>query len=559
MKRKPEQPKTIELTHSEALSLFNDLDNSSLKSTDKKILRSAVNFHLYLEEQLKKPGLRLKDIRALFGIKFDAPNSNDSSEDSDASDDQSNKDNKNSEDVGSDEESDPDPEPANEPKTKSAGKTGGRIGAKDYTGLNEKYYGTPYPVGSSCPLCEQGKLYAYDDKVIIRLTGATANGNKITMERCRCNLCQEIFSVDYSAYGNSKYDTAFKTQLVMNKYWNGLPFKRMESCYEMNGCPVPDATQWQLVQSVAKVVEPVYQAVLVEASNCDVIGVDDTRANILSRTQALKNERQDRTGTFTSGFVCTNIKEAIKIALYFNGEQHAGENFADLLEERTLDQEDLVVMSDGLDTILPKALTAELCNCMSHGVRKFKELLSSFSVECRYILKELKKIYVLDSKTKKMDGEARLAYHQAHSKPILDKLHKWMKRQLSEHQVEPNSSLGKALNYMLNRWDKLTAFCRIENAPLDNNNVEAMLKIAIRTRKNAIFYKTNNGAYIAGMMMSLIETCRVNGINPTLYLNYLQENAENVAKHPQKYLPWLYTEGKIKRRIFEDPPLAKTA
>lgn len=109
---------------------------------------------------------------------------------------------------------------------------------------------------------------------------------------------------------------------------------------------------------------------------CDVIGVDDTRANIL--TQALKNERQDRTGTFTSGFVCTNIREAIKIALYFNGEQHAGENFADLLEDRTLDQEDLVVMSDGLDTILPKALTAELCNCMSHGVRKFKELLSSF-------------------------------------------------------------------------------------------------------------------------------------------------------------------------------------
>jgi len=461
--------------------------------------------------------------------------------------------------VGSDEESDPESQPANEPKTNASGKKGGRIGAKDYTGLNEIHFGTPYPTGSVCPLCEQGKLYSYDDQVIIRLTGATANGNKITMERCRCNLCQEIFSTDYSAYGNSKYDTAFKTQLVMNKYWNGLPFKRMESCYEMNGCPVPDATQWQLVQSVAKVVEPVYQAVLVEASNCDVIGLDDTRANILSRTQALKNERQDRTGTFTSGFICTNIREAIKIVLYFNGEQHAGENFSDLLEERTLDQEDLVVMSDGLDIILPKALTASLCNCMSHGVRKFKELLSSFSVECRFILKELKKVYILDSKTKKMDGKARLAYHQEHSKPILDNLQKWMKRQLSEHQVEPNSSLGKALNYMLNRWDKLTAFCRIENAPLDNNNVEAMLKIAIRTRKNAMFYKTNNGAYVAGMMMSLIETCRANDINPTLYLNYLQENAEDIAKDPKKYLPWLYTEGKIKRRTFEDPPLAKTA
>ena len=166
MKPKPEQPKTIELTREGAINLFNDLENNCLQAPEKKILRSAVNFHLYLEEQLKKPGLRLKDIRALFGIKFDAPNSNDSSEDSDASDDQSNKDNKNSEDIGSDEESDPEPEPANDPKTKSTRKTGGRIGAKDYTGLNERHYGTPYPVGSSCPLCEQGKLYAYDDKLM---------------------------------------------------------------------------------------------------------------------------------------------------------------------------------------------------------------------------------------------------------------------------------------------------------------------------------------------------------------------------------------------------------
>ena len=94
LKQKLEQPKTIELTHEGAINLFNDLESNCLQASEKKILRSAVNFHRYLEEQLKKPGLRLKDIRALFGIKFDVPNANDSSEDSDASDDQSNKDNK---------------------------------------------------------------------------------------------------------------------------------------------------------------------------------------------------------------------------------------------------------------------------------------------------------------------------------------------------------------------------------------------------------------------------------------------------------------------------------
>ena len=100
---KPEQPKTIELTHAEAINLFNDLENNCLQVSEKKIIRSAVNFHLYLEEQLKNPGLRLKDIRALFGIRFDTPNSNDSGEGSDASSDESNSDDKNAEDVGSDE------------------------------------------------------------------------------------------------------------------------------------------------------------------------------------------------------------------------------------------------------------------------------------------------------------------------------------------------------------------------------------------------------------------------------------------------------------------------
>ena len=66
-------------------------------------------------------------------------------------------------------------------------------------------------------------------------------------------------------------------------------------------------------------------------------------------------------------------------------------------------------------------------------------------------------------------------------------------------------------------------------------------------------------AYVAGLMMSLIDTCHANDINPTLYLNYLQENVEDVAEHPQKYLPWLYMEGKIRQRTFQDPPLAKTA
>ena len=73
-------------------------------------------------------------------------------------------------------------------------------------------------------------------------------------------------------------------------------------------------------------------------------------------------------------------------------------------------------------------------------------------------------------------------------------LHDWMEAQLAEHKTEPNSGLGKAISYLLRHWTKLTLFLREAGAPLDNNIVERALKKAILNRKNALFYKTLNGA-----------------------------------------------------------------
>ena len=428
-------------------------------------------------------------------------------------------------------------------------KTGGRIPHNAYTGLDQTTIVAPYTIGTNCPECDKGKLYTYDDKVIIRLTGGVLNGDKVKVEQVRCNLCLTIFSSDYASnYGSSKYDINFRTDLAINKYWNGIPFKRMETLYAMNGCPIPDATQWMLIQQISKVVEPVYLSLLTFASNCDVVQLDDTSAKILERDKEISKGTDDnRTGTFTSGFVCKNLATNIHAVLYFNSQYHAGENLDNLVTIRSEPQDQLVIMSDGLDNILPKALVASMCNCLAHGVRKFKDLLTNFTIECGYILNELKQVYEYDTQAKHMSPADRLSHHKKHSQPLLDNLLQWMNQQLDNKLVEPNSNLGKALKYMIKRWDKLTAFCRYEGAPIDNNVVERILKIAIRTRKNAMFYKTSNGAYVAGIMMSLIETCRINQINPRKYLNYLQQNAKEVALKPDKYLPWLYNDGRLQQ------------
>jgi hypothetical protein len=141
-----------------------------------------------------------------------------------------------------------------------------------------------------------------------------------------------------------------------------------------------------------------------------------------------------------------------------------------------------------------------------------------------------------------MSADDRLAYHQAHSKRTMDDLKQWLQRQFDEKLVEPNSALGEAINYLLKRWDSLTLFLRKAGAPLDNNICERALKKAILHRKNSLFYKTRNGARVGDTYMSLIYTCELNGVNALDYLNQLQVNSEDVAKHPDRWMPWNYRD-----------------
>ncbi|MCH7921058.1 MAG: transposase, partial [Planctomycetes bacterium] len=125
---------------------------------------------------------------------------------------------------------------------------------------------------------------------------------------------------------------------------------------------------------------------------------------------------------------------------------------------------------------------------------------------------------------------------------IMDTLKNWLKQQIDEKKVEPNSALGTAIQYMLTRWEKLTLFLRLPGAPLDNNICERALKKAILHRKNAYFYKTANGAEMGDMFMSLIHTCELNKVNPFEYLTALQKHAGAVAVSPGDWLPWNYQE-----------------
>jgi hypothetical protein len=143
-----------------------------------------------------------------------------------------------------------------------------------------------------------------------------------------------------------------------------------------------------------------------------------------------------------------------------------------------------------------------------------------------------------------LSAEARLAYHQTQSQPLMDELKRWLDQQIDERLVEPNSSLGKAIGSMRRHWNTLTRFLSVQGAPIDNNLAERALKLFIRQRNNSLLYKSPHSAYIASVLTSLIATCIYAGVNAVEYLVALQEHRREVFVNPAAWLPWAYASGR---------------
>jgi len=251
---------------------------------------------------------------------------------------------------------------------------------------------------------------------------------------------------------------------------------------------------------------------------------------------------EDRAGMNTTGVIAMTAGH--RIALFFSGRRHAGENLKQVLAERAKDLEPPIQMCDGLSRNLPGELKTILANCLAHGRRKFVDVYDLFPEECQHVLEALKIIYKNDAVARKreLSPEERLRFHRDESEPVMNDLHGWLKLQFDDRLVEPNSELGQSITYMLNHWKELTLFLRKAGAPLDNNICERALKKAILHRKNALFFRSRRGARVGDAFMSLIHTCKFCMANPLDYLTKLYQNADDVAANPDRWLPWNYLE-----------------
>jgi transposase len=437
--------------------------------------------------------------------------------------------------------------------TENAVRGHGRNGADAYRGAER--IDVPHSsltAGDPCPACDQGTVYEKAPGVVVRISGQPPLRATIyQLQKLRCHLCGQVFTAAAPPEaGNAKYDATAGSMIGLLKYGSGLPFNRLEGLQGHLEIPLPASTQWDIVNAVAANLAPAFEELIRQAAQGEVLHNDDTTVKILElmrqrgQLEAVTgvedegNDADERTGLFTSGVVA--LHDGHRVALFFSGRRHAGENLAEVLKLRAEQLPPPIQMCDALSRNLPGELQTIVANCLAHARRQFVDVYDRFPQECRHLLEALAVVYRNDAvaRQRQLSPEARLRFHQEASGPTMRQLHEWLTRQLDEKLTEPNSALG----YMLRHWEKLTLFLRQAGAPLDNNVCERALKKPILHRKNALFYKTQNGARVGDLFMSLIYTCQLNQANPFDYLSQLQRHSDEVAASPQRWMPWNYHE-----------------
>ncbi len=538
-------PERLELNVRE-LDAFLERMRATLNDADYALLEKLVKSHAYVSHLVETQGTTIRDLRRLFGVPTEKTSKV--------------LDNAAGAGTGAKESAGgstppPNPDGKQDDAAKDRRPGHGRNGADAYRG--GQTVAVPHAAlrpQQRCPDCGRGKLYALQPAVIVRIVGQAPLQAKVyELDRLRCNLCGEVFTAQPpEQVGTAKYDATAASMIALLRYGSGMPFKRLEGLQGSAGIPLPASTQWDIVEDAAEQLVPVYQELMQQAAQGEVLHNDDTSMTVLELTPKRRSElfaedgarehSPDRTGVFTSGIVST--RKGRKISLFFTGCKHAGENIADLLRHRVADLNQPIQMCDGLPHNLPKDLEVILANCLAHGRRYFVREHANFPDECRHVLEELAEVYRNDAVTRQqnMSPQERLRYHQATSGPVLDRLQAWFNEQFQERRVEPNSSLGKAISYMRNHWEALTLFLREAGAPLDNNLCERALKKAIRHRNNSLFYKTRRGAAVGDLFMSLIHTCQLNDVDPFDYLTELLRNRQALSAAPPDWMPWTYRD-----------------
>ena len=350
--------------------------------------------------------------------------------------------------------------------------------------------------------------------------------------------------------------------IALLKYGSGLPFNRLEGLQGDLEIPLPASTQWDIVAVAATRLQPALAELIRQAAQGEVLHNDDTTSRSSSwadrerrATRPMPTSRRTGRGSSrpgssrratASGSRCSSAAAGTRARTWPRCSQRGAEQLPPPIQ-----------MCDALSRNLPGELQTILAHCLAHARRRFVDVYDRFPEPMPPPARIAGRGLSQRRRSRGSAGlspEDRLQFHQEASRPTMQDLHDWLRGNWTRSRVEPNSGLGGAIGYMLKHWEKLTLFLRQAGAPLDNNVCERALKKAILHRKNALFYKTQNGARVGDLFMSLIYTCQLNEANPFDYLTAVAAARRRSRPRPGAGCPGTTATPSRPRRSTPDSP-----
>lgn len=340
--------------------------------------------------------------------------------------------------------------------------------------------------------------------------------------RCSCQACVETALGPLKLIPGGHYSLGFAVEVAVAKYADHLPLERQAGIMAREGLTVSSQTLWDQIEALAKVLAPLHERLHARVLAAPVIHADETYWRLMKG----RGEKAASDGKWYVWSVLSADAVDYRV-LGSRGQDSA---------RQVLGGYHGTVVADGYGVY--GALSRDgpgyrLAGCWAHVRRKFVEAEPSAKGPCGTALDLIGELYAVERETAGADDVARA--HRAElratrSRETLARLHAWATAERG-HTL-PGSGLGKALRYMLDLWPALTVFVEDARVPIDNNPVERGLRGVVLGRKNHYGSRSQRGTEVAALFYSLVETCKLVGVDPKAYL---REAALTALRDEQQY------------------------
>jgi len=375
----------------------------------------------------------------------------------------------------------------------------------------------PIPVPAAerpCPRCgHERTCIGHDVTEIIDFIPAEVIVRLDQREKLACPDCEaEVVRAPLGdkVVPGGRMGTGLVGQVLVDKYWDGLPLHRQKQRFARLGVDLPVSTLADQVAWGMDLLRPVWRAAMDVVLAAVIMHLDGTGLPVLDDSKA----GGIRLGTLW-GYVGD---EDTALYLYASTGKKRGQREGELGPEDLLAKREGYVVADAagvFDESFKRASLIE-CGCNMHSRRYFRKALERGDGRAALPLAAFKKLYEIEDEIRGRVPEEKRAARQALSKPVHDELVAWCKA----HQPHepPSSPMGAAIRYLLNHQVALRRFLDDGRVPIDNGIVERLHVRTALTRKNFLFAGSDTGAERAAIAYTVLGCCQLADVNPVEYL-----------------------------------------